>query len=305
MSFLKNINRQFFPEEIIAVIFSVIILLFQFIYYFNGGIESFSSVLTPLVSFLILFVYIIIFRESRNKILLFFRSYIQIPYYGIIFTAYQSFIHHLVPHDFDALLHRLDLSLFRFDVTMWLEKFNSRFLTEILTICYFSYYLLPTLTVVLFYFVKSQNNSYIRVRNLLLAMLIGWYGAFMLYSILPAAGPNIAFPQNYHLPLIGLSSFTSLYLQSVDSYLRTSFVRNTFPSMHFAILLIINYFTFSWNKKYFYFCTLPLAIGLAMATLYLRQHYLIDLAGSVVVAYLSIRLAFYINKSSPVPDVNS
>jgi membrane-associated phospholipid phosphatase len=299
LAFLKNITKKFFPEEIIAVIFSVIILIFQFIYYFNGGIESFSTILTPLLSFFILSSYIIIFNKSRNKVLLFIRSYIQIPYYGIIFTAYQGFIHHLVPHDFDALLHRLDLSLFRFDATVWLEKFNSRFLTEMLTICYFSYYLLPTLTAVLFYFVKSQNNSYIRVRNLLLAMLIGWYGAFILYSILPAAGPNIAFPQNYHLPLIGLSSFTGLYLQSVESYLRTSFVRNTFPSMHFAILLIINYFSFSWSKKYFYFCTLPLAIGLATATLYLRQHYLIDLAGSVIVAYLSIRLAFYINKSLP------
>lgn len=299
MAFFKNIIRQFFPEEIIAVIFSVIILFFQFIYYFNGSIESFSTILTPLVSFIILFSYIITFRDSRNKTVLFIRSYIQIPFYGIIFTAYQSFIHHLVPHDFDSLLHNIDLSLFRFDATVWLEKLNSRFLTEILIICYFSYYLLPTLTVVLFYFVKSKNNSYMRVRNLLLAMIIGWYGAFIFYSILPAAGPNIAFPQNYHLPLIGISSFTGLYLQSVESYLRISFVRNTFPSMHFAILLIINYFSFSWSKKYFYFCTLPLAAGLATATLYLRQHYLIDLVGSVGVAYFSIRLAIYINKSLP------
>lgn len=297
MAFFKNIIRQFFPEEIITFIFSVIILLFQFIYYFNVSIESFSTILTPLISFIIVFAYIFIFRKSKNKVLLFIRSYIQIPYYGIIFTAYQSFIHHLVPHDFDALLHNIDLSLFRIDATVWMEKFNSRFLTEILIICYFSYYLLPSLTFILFYFIKSQNNSYIRARNMLLAMLIGWYGAFVFYSILPAAGPNIAFPQNYHLPLIGISSFTGLYLQSVNNYLQTSFVRNTFPSMHFAILLIINYFSYGWSKKYFYFCTLPLAIGLATATLYLRQHYLIDLVGSVVVAYLSVRLAFYIIKS--------
>jgi membrane-associated phospholipid phosphatase len=74
-------------------------------------------------------------------------------------------------------------------------------------------------------------------------------------------------------------------------------VRNTFPSMHFGILLMVNYFAFKLKRKYFWFCTLPLGAGLGLATLYLRQHYLIDLVGSVFMAWVSIYLAKKIYKS--------
>jgi membrane-associated phospholipid phosphatase len=295
LTLFTKIKRYLFPEEFIAVLFSVIIILYQFIFYFRGDVENFSDILTPLISFIIFLAYIIIFRNSTNKALRFIRTYIQIPYYGIIFTAFQTYAHHLNPVDYDRFLHGMDLKLFCFDATSWFEKFNSNILTEIFTICYFSYYIMPTLTIVLFYFVKADNSSYRLVRNAVLAMIIGWYGAFVFYAILPAAGPDIAFPQNYHTTLTGLSPLTNLYLHTVGNYLRTSFVRNTFPSMHFGILLIINYFAFKWSKKYLCF-TLPLAAGLGLATLYLRQHYLVDLLGSFGIAYLSIQLALYVNK---------
>jgi membrane-associated phospholipid phosphatase len=293
----RNPAGTFFPEELIAAVFSIPILVIQFIFLIQQKITDPSSFITPLVSFLVFAGYVIILRSNKKKAVLFFRSWLHIPYYGIIFTAFQTFVHKLNPNDWDVFLLNTDKALFGTDITVWLQRFNSRPLTELLTIMYFSYYVLPTISFVVFYFNKRSDNNYKDIRTFILALIIGWYLAFIFYTAMPAWGPGLAFPQNYNTELKGLSPLTALYLDEVTAYLRDSQVRNTFPSMHFGILLMVNYFAFKLKRKYFWFCTLPLGAGLGLATLYLRQHYLIDLVGSVFMAWVSIYLAKKIYKS--------
>lgn len=286
-----SIKKYFRTEDLIALSFTIAVLALQIILIVQGKITEYSEFNNLLIAFVFLSCFIIYTRKSSKKIIRFFRTYLHIPYYGIIFTAFESYLHKLNPVDWDWLLMKADHTIFRFDITVWLEKFNSPLLTELLIISYFSYYVLPTLSAVLFYFILKKENAYENLRRFVLTLLIGWYAAFILYAVLPAAGPDIAFPQHYSAELKGLSPLTNYYLVTVTTYLRASEVRNTFPSMHFAILLMINYFAYRWNKKYFRFCTLPLGIGLGIATLYLRQHYLIDLVGSLFMAWFSIWLA--------------
>lgn len=283
-----------YVEDKIAISLSVLILLVQLYYYISGFIADFSRLITPAIA-LAAMIWLIFLqnKHSASKTLKFFRSYIHIPFYGIIFSAFQTFVHKLNPTDYDKLLLRADLSVFGFDITRWFDKYTSNVLTEILTLSYFSYYVLPTLSFALYFFLR-ESDSFLKVRNYLLAIVIGWYVAFIFYLILPAAGPDIAFPGNYINPLAGVSPVTNMYLENLSKYLRESYVRNTFPSMHFGIILISNYFAYLYRRKYFWFCTLPLGTMLAVATLYLRQHYLIDLVGSLPVAAISIYLSIRI-----------
>lgn len=285
----------FYPEDKIAVLFSTVILAIQLYYYSVGFLKNSADLIAPLVFFAVLITLAFIQKNSSSKILRFVRSYIHIPYYGIIFSAFQSFVHEMNPTDYDALLLKWDMSVFGFDITRWFEPYISKGLTEALTLSYFSYYVFPTLTFVLLYFMRS-DESFLRSRNYLLAIVIGWYGALIFYIALPAAGPDIIFPEHYTVTLQGLSPLTNTYLENLAKYLRESNVRNTFPSMHFGIILITNYFAFIYRRKYFWFCTLPIGTMLAIATVYLRQHYLIDLAGSLPIAALSIWLALWLNK---------
>ena len=288
MNIPQKTKHLFYPEELLALTFTVIVLALQIILIVQGKITQYSEITQLSAAFVIFFGYIIFVRNSKNKYTSFLRAYLHVPYYGIIFTAYESYLHKLNPVDWDWLLLKIDHTIFRFDITVWLQNFNSRGLTEVLIICYFSYYVLPTVSSVVFYFILKRKYAYEDLRRFVFTLLIGWYAAFIFYAVLPAAGPDIAFPEHYTTVLKGLSPLTNYYLETVTTYLRTSEVRNTFPSMHFAILLMINYFAFKWSRKYFWFCTLPLGIGLAIATLYLRQHYLIDLVGSVFVAWGSV-----------------
>jgi membrane-associated phospholipid phosphatase len=277
-------KSKLYPEEIIVFIFSILVLSFQLRY------EP-SSVIPLLAAFIVFFIFVIITKRRDKGFIVFLRSYLHIPYYGIIFSAFQSFLHKLNPNDYDFFLAKADLAVFGFDITKWFEKFNSHLITDILTLTYFSYYILPSLTAVVIYFYKKNDRSLSDLRKYILAAVIAWYSAFIWYLIIPAAGPDIAFPQNYTTELKGSLSFVNYYLNSVHTYLSTAYVRNTFPSLHFGIILIINYFAFKKSKLYFFLLTLPLGTGLAIATLYLRQHYLIDLLGSVLVAVYSIWMA--------------
>jgi hypothetical protein len=288
---LKKIKQLFYPEDLIAFFFTFIVLTVQVILLLLNKTSGTATLVQLLAAAITFTAFILISKQSKNRYILFLRTYLHIPYYAVIFTTFEDYLHRLNPVDWDWLLLKADYAVLGFDVTVWLEKINTPIVTELLIISYFSYYLLPTLSAVVFYFILKRENVYGDLRYFVLALIIGWYTAFIFYAALPAAGPDIAFPENYSAELKGLSFLTNYYLQTVTSYLRESAVRNTFPSMHFAIILMVNYFAFRWNKKYFWLCTLPLGTGLAIATMYLRQHYFIDLVGSVPMAWLSVWLA--------------
>lgn len=277
---------RLFIEDKIAIVSIVITFTLQSVF------GLFKELIQPLTGLIVLFILIYLEPKFNSKVLKFFRSYAHIPLYGIAFTAFQTTVHKLNPADYDWLLLKADLTLFRFDITVWFQNIASRGLTEVLTLSYFSYYILPSLTFLLLFIQKSNEQSFVSARKYLLSIVIGWYAAFIFYIILPAAGPDIAFPEHYSIPLAGLSPITNTYLQNLGQYLRGSNVRNTFPSMHFAIILMSNYFAFRFRKKYFLFVTLPLGLMLGTATLYLRQHYMIDLVGSIPMAVIGIYVAW-------------
>src|SRR5438552_1887730 len=124
----SNQNNKFFsglfPEDIIALCFSGTIILFQV--YFG----LYSAAIAPLVLIFLLITLIYFQSYNKSKVLQFFRSYIHIPMYGIIFAAFQTFVHKLNPNDYDYLLAKIDLILFRVDLTVWFEKIISNALTE-------------------------------------------------------------------------------------------------------------------------------------------------------------------------------
>ena len=125
-------KKRFYPEEINVFIFSVLVLSFQLRY------EP-ASIIQLLAAFVVFFIFIFYTRRTGKSFIIFLRSYLHIPFYGIIFTAFQSYLHRLNPNDYDLYLSQIDRTIFGFDITQWLERFNSAVLTDVLTISYFSY----------------------------------------------------------------------------------------------------------------------------------------------------------------------
>lgn len=277
--------KHYRPEDIISISFSLVISTFQFYYFIIEGFLSFKDVIILPIFLLLLFVIIILDSRKKSFALKFIRSYYHIPYYAVVFSSFQTFVHRLNPYDWDKLLLEWDYTLVGFDATIWFEQFVTPWLTEILTIAYFSYYIIPTMTFIILYYSARTHQT---ATKYLLAIVTAWYISFIFYSLMPAAGPDIVFPGNYSTTLMGVSPFTNYYLEKLSLYLRESQIRNTFPSMHFGIILISSYFAYRYSRRYFWLCLLPLGSLLGIATIYLRQHYVVDLIASFPLASFSI-----------------
>ena len=59
--------------------------------------------------------------------------------------------------------------------------------------------------------------------------------------------------------------------------------RDCFPSLHTAITVIVTTFAYKYRRWLFWFL-LPVNIGIVMATVYLRYHYVIDVIAGLALA---------------------
>ncbi|HZH03853.1 MAG TPA: phosphatase PAP2 family protein, partial [Myxococcaceae bacterium] len=180
----------------------------------------------------------------------------------------------------------LDTRLFGIQPSVGLEPFIRGPLTELLLLCYYSYYLLPLALGVLLY-ARGKRPAY---HAYVLALTLFYALNFILYAAVPAVGPR--FYLNFQAPLQG--PWATPYL---DAVMRSAaFTRDCFPSGHTGVTLIMLTFAFLHERRTFW-ALLPVGTGLVVATVACRFHYAVDLLCALPLAYLAVRSARWL--SSP------
>lgn len=200
----------------------------------------------------------------------------------VIFPVLRT-IHHAYPISRDTWLKDIDCSLWGGQsLTTWVMPLESVMLSEVLSFCYFTFYLICLFSAIYFIF-RPQPHGAPFFHGLMLMYLFGILG----YVMIPAAGPYVAFPVEFPYPVQG-SVMTSFLAQVVEQGITGM---DVFPSLHCGITLyILGYYLLIGYKKTALLIT-PLFIGMTVATLYLRYHYGIDL---IVGAALALLVLAYI-----------
>jgi membrane-associated phospholipid phosphatase len=150
----------------------------------------------------------------------------------------------------------------------------------LLELCYSLVYAVPPVAIGVFYFCRRRE----RVDRFLFTLLLGTLITYALLPHFPSLSPRVAFPGE---DLPGVSSlFRSLNLWLLDNYdIRTS----VFPSGHvtvafsaaFAMLLALP------EKRRAGWVLVVLASGVAIATVYGRYHYVVDVLAGLAVSLLA------------------
>jgi len=189
--------------------------------------------------------------------------------------------------DYDNLLISIDRYIFGTDPTVFLYQFSHPILTEILQIAYGTFFFLPLILGVEFHLKKE----YTKFQFIVFAVVLGFFLSYLGYFLLPAVGPRFTLHDfhktNIELPGLFLTNILREIVNAGESIPSgtqnpVDFVqRDVFPSGHTQMTLIIMYLAVklrSSNKIFF------LVDGslLIIATVYLRYHYVIDLAGGLV-----------------------
>ncbi len=188
----------------------------------------------------------------------------------------------LRPNVVDATLISIDRRLFGVDASVWMGQFGSPWLTHAMVFCYLSYFFAPAILASLIYWTGRRQLFRDFLVSLCVTTLLGYTG----YLLVPAVGPYIyqgeLFPNR--LPGGGLESNTSL-ISTIDAL--KGYARDCFPSLHTAHTTVVLAFAWRFSRRAFALY-LPIALGLYVSTIYLRMHYVVDIAAGFVVAAIAI-----------------
>lgn len=147
--------------------------------------------------------------------------------------------------------------------------------SEIMHFGYFSYYLLiPMLGGVLWFKHRQKEFDTFFVK---IALNMLWCYTF--FIIFPTAGPKSYFPGAHDRIFFGGYVFKS----AMDIILRYGGISNgAFPSSHVAMATVILLCARKYERSVFWIM-LPMFVLLCLSTVYIREHYFVDVPAGIVV----------------------
>lgn len=180
------------------------------------------------------------------------------------------------PRKEDAFLQSLDAHLTDRNASLMMEPLSHPVLTELFSICYFAFF--PAL---LFAWIHYFRRELPVLRRFITGMFTMYAIAFLGYCLLPALGPHLdpALASQFHGPLAG-GWMTKLNSELV---LDRSNRVDAFPSLHCGLTAFILLFDRAHAPHRFRTWLLPV-VGLWIATVYLRYHYLVDVLAGFAIA---------------------
>jgi membrane-associated phospholipid phosphatase len=176
----------------------------------------------------------------------------------------------------DGALAQLDLRLFGSDPTRWLEPLLNPWTTLVLEVCYSSYFFLPVILTVLL-LRRGEHAKFFSGA----ATIVGcFFTTYVGYYLVPALGPRAYVEYAEPLPLGAVAGALYRTIDWLD-YIKL----NAFPSGHTAVSLVCLAILWRESRMLGRLC-IALVLGLIVATVALRYHYLIDVFAGGLVALL-------------------
>ena len=196
---------------------------------------------------------------------------------------------HLRLHD--AQLAGVDTSLFGEPLPLYFDGHTSKIATEILSGCYFL--LFPYIVLSCIRYLWWVQRHFAISQRFYAGVFTAYAIAFVGYQLVPAQGPWLAMPQAFHDALTG---WWITHLNH-DLVMRGTNHVDVYPSLHVAASTVMVMLDRQFAKWRFRLYLLP-AIGLWIATIYLRYHYGIDVISGFALAIVCLIIAF---RFAPTP----
>ncbi|RMG04172.1 MAG: phosphatase PAP2 family protein [Nitrospirae bacterium] len=274
----KKIDIHIRPADQVSIFF--LSLFASLTLLFHNSIESPFKLL--IIYTLLLAIQIYLGKISPSKGIGRFIYDIVFPVVMIltVFDTMTELVPGIRSHDIDHLLIRADYFIFRTYPTVWLERFFSPLLTDILQIGYSSYYFLPVFLGIVLK-LQGKNKEFDEgITFILLCFFLSYVG----YILFPALGPRYAMEHLQSFPMkgSGVYEWVSSILNSIEGI-----KRDAFPSGHTGISLMVLHLAFRYEKRLLPLF-IPLVTLLIIATVYCRYHYAVDVLGGVGLYILTL-----------------
>jgi len=216
----------------------------------------------------------------------------------VVFTSLQWIAPSVAPgRSFDPQLAAMDREWFGVDVARWSEGFLTGPVADPFMALYFLYFLMPVVSFA--WFLHRGDRAF--TGRAAFAISFGVYACYMLYMLVPAAGPRHAYvARSAPLPEGLLTGALHDFIRDLEPQ-----AFDAFPSAH--VVLGILAAAVCWPLGGWLRWSMAIVgAGTAVSTVVLRYHYLVDdvVALAVVAAALAARAlldARVRRKSAPDP----
>lgn len=178
------------------------------------------------------------------------------------------------------------------------SAFLSPDLTDVMTFFYGLHFPMIMIASVLLWY-----SSRVLYKGYVYSLVACSYISLLFYMIAPSAPPwyngvvtNLLANTSNHAGYSGIIGEMARIGSLIESDKLAAF-----PSLHAAYAVLFGYFTVKINKL-FALVSVPVVAGILFSTIYLGQHYVIDLIGGVVVASASVLVTSRILKRQTSPS---
>ncbi len=199
-------------------------------------------------------------------------------------------------YSWDYKLQELDERLFG-DTRGFFRSIASAPVADILSIGYWSYFPLSLILGAALY----RPPDLRRFREAVTVLLLGWFISYLGYYAIPAIGPHQVVDGARAPELNGVlwAGFLHKLLLAMEGR-----IPDAFPSGHALIAMIVLALSWRMHRRVFWWL-LPFASGLILATMYLRYHYVVDVAVSALLLPLCLVFGRWIHRRREPPVAES
>lgn len=203
----------------------------------------------------------------------------------LIYTNLHDTVGFVNPHDIHHYLAALDVQIFGVLPCVWAERFITPARTQAMTLLYMNFLWIAPSTAVLL-LIRRRWREF---RTTAMGILTCFYVGYFCYLAFPAAVPAVVQVYDFRKSLEGYPRLLS-NLSARAFELLPENARDAFPSLHAAVSLLALVYAWRFLRPWFW-TLLPFVLGLWVSTIYLRQHYVVDLIAGWILAPLALRLA--------------
>jgi membrane-associated phospholipid phosphatase len=196
-------------------------------------------------------------------------------------------LHPFADRRFDHALAALDARWFG-DVPGFFRALAWRPAADVLSICYWSYFPMPVFLAAVLY----RAGELARFRECVTVLLVAWYLSYLGYFLVPAVGPHRAVDGPRLAELDGFGPAGLLHWLLIVAEGERP---DAFPSGHALIAMVTLILAWRHRRRLFW-ALLPFGAGLVLSTMYLRYHYVVDVAASVALLPVSLLLGFILHR---------
>ncbi len=279
----------FRPEDTAFVIYLVTVSVLVTL--FHQGVEKYWIYVMTHSLAAVLIVPWLRFSTGHSHPVVKFLRYWYIPLVlGFFYEQIDGFILGIHGMYLDGVIITFEKALLGVYPSVWLERFASPPVTEIMKFFYNSYYWLgPLLGISLYY-----KQELIAFRRTVFSIVTAFFISYIGFVLFPVEGPRYVLSGLYKGPLDGylVTALQDFIMEVGDIH------GGCMPSSHVAVALVVLLLAWVYRKRMAVWMT-PFVTMLAISTVYNRYHYVSDVVAGIAVGLFAFWLGGRVYGQTP------